>query len=249
MSFNGTVLEGESLPNVEINTTNTGNFSRLDDDNFWNTSLQGIIVPVVFGFIFVIGVLGNSVMVYILLTNQTMKNIPNIFILNLSIGDLLALLFCVPFISMVYTLEEWPFGSAICKLTNYMQEVSVGVSVFTLSALSYDRYHATANPICHRKNYDRAKSNALIKAGVIWIVSLLLGSPDLIFSHVASQNVAIEKQNRSVVRTISYCDPNPPTVGDFNASRGQIWDEKSRCIYRFGSYYLFPLISITVCYA
>ena len=44
-------------------------------------------------------------MIYILILNETMKNIPNIFILNLSIGDLLALILCVPFISVVYTFE------------------------------------------------------------------------------------------------------------------------------------------------
>ena len=67
-----------------------------------------------------------------------------------------------------YSPQEWPFGSAICKLTNYMQEVSVGVSVFTLSALSYDRYHATANPISHRKNYGKSRN---CKKGFVGSVS------------------------------------------------------------------------------
>ena len=124
----------------------------------------------------------------------------------------------------------------ICKMTNYLQEVSVGVSIFTLTALSYDRYHATANPICHRTNYgefsqyeqfswcqcvtplerflslfaDRSKLHALLKAGVIWILALLLGCPDLIFSHVNSHKITFNKE-LNISKTISYCSPLPPS--------------------------------------
>ena len=61
-----------------------------------------------FGFISYLGVFGNSLMIYILLTNETMKNIPNLYILNLAVGDLLALILCVPFISIVYSLKVIP---------------------------------------------------------------------------------------------------------------------------------------------
>jgi len=67
--------------------------------------------------------------------------------MSLAVGDLFVILFCVPFTSILYTLESWPFGDVICKISEFAKHLSVGVSVFTLSALSVERYFAIANPL------------------------------------------------------------------------------------------------------
>lgn len=48
---------------------------------------------------------------------------------------------------MVYTTESSPMGSTLCRLTEFAKDVSVGVSVFTLTALSGERYCAIVNPL------------------------------------------------------------------------------------------------------
>jgi len=63
------------------------------------------IVPVIFGIIFLVGVIGNSCLIYILLRHKSMRSVPNTFIFNLAVGDLLVLLCSVPFTSTVYTFE------------------------------------------------------------------------------------------------------------------------------------------------
>ena len=63
------------------------------------------IVPVIFGIIFLVGVTGNGGLIYILLRHKSMRSIPNIYTLNLAVGDLLILLFTVPFTSSIYTFE------------------------------------------------------------------------------------------------------------------------------------------------
>ena len=45
--------------------------------------------------------------------------------------------------------QFWPFGAYMCKAGEYLREVSVGISVFSLMALSYDRYAAVARPFKH----------------------------------------------------------------------------------------------------
>lgn len=63
------------------------------------------IVPVVFFIIFVLGVIGNCSLIYILLRHKSMRSISNTFIFNIAIGDLLLLLCTVPFFSIIYTFE------------------------------------------------------------------------------------------------------------------------------------------------
>ncbi|CAL4115331.1 unnamed protein product, partial [Meganyctiphanes norvegica] len=105
------------------------------------------IVPVLFGVIFIVGVIGNGVLIGIFIRNATLRNVPNTYIISLAIGDLIVLLFTVPFVSTVYTFDQWPYGEFECKFSEFIRDISVGVTVFTLTALSADRYKAIVSPI------------------------------------------------------------------------------------------------------
>lgn len=54
---------------------------------------------------------------------------------------------CVPFTFTVYILDSWPFGLVLCKVSECAKDISVGVSVFTLTALSADRFFAIVDPM------------------------------------------------------------------------------------------------------
>uniref|UniRef100_A0A8C6HBV2 Neuromedin B receptor n=1 Tax=Mus spicilegus TaxID=10103 RepID=A0A8C6HBV2_MUSSI len=98
------------------------------------------VIPSLYLIIISVGLLGNIMLVKIFLTNSAMRNVPNIFISNLAAGDLLLLLTCVPVDASRYFFDEWVFGKLGCKLIPAIQLTSVGVSVFTLTALSADRW-------------------------------------------------------------------------------------------------------------
>lgn len=65
----------------------------------------------------------------------------------MAIADLLVILICVPLASILYTVEYWPWGGTLCRITEGLKDLSIGVSVFTLTALSADRYCAVVNPL------------------------------------------------------------------------------------------------------
>lgn len=97
------------------------------------------VIPCLYLLIITVGLLGNILLVKIFITNSAMRSVPNIFISNLAAGDLLLLLTCVPVDASRYFFDEWMFGNVGCKLIPVIQLTSVGVSVFTLTALSADR--------------------------------------------------------------------------------------------------------------
>jgi len=105
--------------------------------------LPAILVPMFFSFIFVIGVLGNSFVITVLLKMRSRPpnglNITYCYILNLAIADSLFLLFCVPFQATVYTLPSWPFGEVVCHGSEFFQKTSMLASIYTMVALSFDR--------------------------------------------------------------------------------------------------------------
>ncbi|XP_058055615.1 neuropeptide CCHamide-2 receptor-like [Anopheles bellator] len=187
------------------------------------------IVPVVFALIFIVGIVGNGTLVVIFLRHRAMRNIPNTYIFSLALADLLVILICVPLASMIYTLESWPWGGTLCRLTEFAEEISIGVSVFTLTALSADRYCAIVNPL--RKLQTRPLT--VIVAFLIWVLAIICAMPSAYMSDV----VVIELPNK----TIEYCSPFGPRTNDSNYS-------KYKTVLNSIVYYFLPLSIIGILY-
>jgi len=85
--------------------------------------------------------------------------------MSLALGDLCLIVFCVPFTSTLYTFESWPYGEAICKFSEFIKDQSVGVSVFTLTALSMERYSAVKIPLRSLRARFAARKTRIVNAG------------------------------------------------------------------------------------
>lgn len=97
------------------------------------------VIPSLYLLIMAVGLLGNVTLLRIFAGRSAKRSAPNLFISSLAAGDLLLLLTCVPVDASRFFLEDWVFGALGCKLLPAIQLTSVGVSVFTLTALSADR--------------------------------------------------------------------------------------------------------------
>ncbi|KAM9156645.1 neuromedin-B receptor [Pangshura tecta] len=188
------------------------------------------VIPSLYLLIITVGLLGNITLVKIFISNSAMRSVPNIFISSLAAGDLLLLVTCMPVDASRYLFEEWMFGNVGCKLIPAIQLTSVGVSVFTLTALSADRYKAIVNPM------DIQTSNAVLwtcfKAVAIWIISMMLSVPEAVFSEVAHINGTDNVSFRA-------CIPYPKT-DDMHP--------KIHSVLIFLVYFLIPLTIISIYY-
>ncbi|XP_046783506.1 melanin-concentrating hormone receptor 2 isoform X5 [Gallus gallus] len=151
---------------------------------YWNSSDSyqfspaSVIVPVVFSLIFLLGTVGNSLVLAVLLRNRQMgHNTTNLFILNLSLADFFFIVFCVPFQATIYSLEGWVFGSFICKAVHFFIYLTMYASSFTLAAVSVDRYLAIRYPLRSREL--RTPYNAVAAMAVIWGLSVVFAGPYL----------------------------------------------------------------------
>ena len=101
--------------------------------------LPGIAIATVYGLLIIIGLIGNVTLMRTFITVKSMRTVPNLFMSSLALGDLLLLVTCAPVDASRYLADKWLFGRVGCKLIPFIQLTSVGVSVFTLTALSADR--------------------------------------------------------------------------------------------------------------
>ncbi|XP_038613135.1 gastrin-releasing peptide receptor [Tachyglossus aculeatus] len=198
-----------------------------------NLPLPGFLyaIPTIYGLIILVGLIGNITLIKIFCTVKSMRNVPNLFISSLALGDLLLLVTCAPVDASRYLADEWLFGRIGCKLIPFIQLTSVGVSVFTLTALSADRYKAIVRPMDIQASH--ALMKICLKAVSIWTVSMLLAVPEAVFSDLRSFNDQLTN------RTFTSCAPYPHS----NALHPKIHSTASFLIF-----YIIPLSVISVYY-
>lgn len=138
-------LEDFFVLDSEDNRLSVLNVSRVfwdsaGEQHQYNIWLPGFGIAAVYGIIIIVGLVGNVTLMKTCLLVKSMRTVPNLFLSSLALGDLLLLVTCAPVDASRYLVDEWLFGRVGCKLIPFIQLTSVGVSVFTLTALSADRY-------------------------------------------------------------------------------------------------------------
>ncbi|XP_026557953.1 LOW QUALITY PROTEIN: galanin receptor type 2 [Pseudonaja textilis] len=149
------------------------NSSEVSESNTW--PLISVIIPLVYFLIFLVGTVGNSLVLAVLLRNGQVNNTTNLFILNLGVADLCFIVFCVPFQATIYSLDDWIFGPFMCKAVHFFIYLTMYASSFTLTTVSLDRYLAIRYPLHSREL--RTPRNAVIAICFIWGLSFIFSGP------------------------------------------------------------------------
>ncbi|XP_077397488.1 somatostatin receptor type 5-like isoform X1 [Festucalex cinctus] len=140
-----------------------------------------MVTAVVYSVVFIVGLLGNSLAIFVVIRYTKMKTVTNMYILNLAVADELYIL-GLPFLATNSVLYYWPYGDFFCKVCMTADAMSQFMSTFCLTVMSIDRYLAVVHPI--RSASWRRPQVAKIFSGVLWIVSFLVVLPVTIYSHV-----------------------------------------------------------------
>nr|XP_015802332.2 cholecystokinin receptor type A [Nothobranchius furzeri] len=139
---------------------------------------------ILYSLIFLLSVLGNSLIIAVLVRNKRMRTVTNLFLLSLAVSDLMVSLVCIPFTLIPNLMKDFIFGISICKLVMYFMGVSVSVSTFNLVAISLERYSAICNPLTSRAWQTKSHAAKVITA--TWVASLILMLPYPISSTLKS---------------------------------------------------------------
>ncbi|XP_050523130.1 neuropeptide CCHamide-1 receptor-like [Daktulosphaira vitifoliae] len=219
-----------------VNDTSNITLSTDDYENTYTQRPETYIVPILFAFIFIIGTVGNGSLVMIFFKHKNMINVPNIYILSLALGDLLLIVTCIPFTSTVYTVPSWPYGQVICKVSEATKDISIGVSVYTLTALSADRFFAIVDPMrkLHSTLGGRRATKFTVSVAVsIWCLAVICALPAAKFSYVRQFQV-------DNVTLFEACYPYPEELGPLYP--------QAVVLVKFLVYYAVPLFVISCFY-
>lgn len=179
-------FKNETFPlNSTLNYNNSyGNFTGNCKND-----MPGLYILVQFLYILVciLGLFGNTLVIYVVLRFSKMQTVTNMYIVNLAIADE-CFLIGIPFLIVTMNLQSWPFGDIICKF--YMASTSINqfTSSIFLMIMSADRYVAVCHPISAPKI--RTPFISKIVSLSAWTVSAILMIPVLMYS-----NTMIDENN------------------------------------------------------
>ena len=221
------ILTSTAIDPAEYGHTASMNTTSLNDYIEEHSKFKIVILGVLYTLIFLIGITGNSLVVYVVCAKKNMRSVTNLFIMNLGLSDILMCLLAVPFTPIAFFQDDWILGKFLCHLVSYSLGISVYVSTLTSLAIAIDRYFVIVHPFKPRMKL----GVCILLIAVVWIVSLSISLPLAIYIELIHIN-----KNGVTIRKCSESWPIPMSKRFFN-------------IASLVLQYLIPFMVITYSYA
>nr|XP_027203077.1 RYamide receptor-like [Dermatophagoides pteronyssinus] len=159
-------LNGFSIENFEIGSKN----------------LQ-IALIILYSITATLALFGNVLSIFVLIKGKRSSRDLRLFLVNLSLSDVLMAIFSIPFTYTHFIMGRWIFYPSLCPFIQSIQIVSVFVSIYTLTTIGIDRYIAIMKPFFGQNVWTKSFAPIIIViltwlfgcclGGVIWFYSTI----------------------------------------------------------------------------
>lgn len=138
-----------------------------------------IAIQFFYALVCLLGLLGNSLVIYVVLRFSKMHTVTNTYILHLAMADE-CFLVGIPFLIATMFMREWPFGTTMCKIYFTTTSINQITSSLFLMVLSADRYVA----VCHPISSPRFRTGVISKVVSLsaWLMSAFLMLPIFLYA-------------------------------------------------------------------
>ncbi|XP_030621814.1 P2Y purinoceptor 4 [Chanos chanos] len=158
-----------SAPSPEV----TNDSCRFKED------FKYILLPVSYALVFVVGLLLNSVALWLFLAKMRPWNTSAVYMFHLALSDTLYVL-SLPMLVYYYgNRNDWPFGVAACKIVRFLFYTNLYCSILFLTCISVHRYLGICHPLRSRTLVK--PRHAHLVCGLVWVTVTICLVPNLIF--------------------------------------------------------------------
>ncbi|NXG06138.1 HRH1 protein, partial [Sakesphorus luctuosus] len=158
-----------------------------------STNPPPAILGLFLGSISLITIVMNILVLCAVKTEKKLQTVGNLYIVSLSIADLIVGAAVMP-LNIVYLLNPvWPLGLPACLFWLSMDYVASTASIFNLFILCIDRYRSVQQPLKYLKY--RTKTRALLMILGVWLLSFTWVIPILGW-HVFANNGERKVKNK-----------------------------------------------------
>lgn len=141
------------------------------------TFMKNYYLPVTYGIIFIVGLLGNLTSIFIYLTKLRPWKSSSIIMVNLALTDLLYVL-SMPFLVYYYSNGDvWPLGDFMCRFVRFSFHFHLYGSILFLTCFAVFRYVVVIKPLLAAQVQQRIWG--IIASLVVWVVAAVEIAPML----------------------------------------------------------------------
>ena len=161
------------LSNFTRDLNHSGHYDTLPREIlFTGDSLVSVVAYCV---LFVIAAVGNLTVFITLFRNRRRKSRVSMFIMHLSLADLIVTFIMLPMEIGWHLTVSWKAGDAGCRLLMFFRTFGFYLSSFVLIAISFDRYFAITHPLSLTDAGKRGK----IMLVLAWLFSFIASIPQV----------------------------------------------------------------------
>lgn len=235
------------------------------------------IIPAVYLLVFLVGCLGNTLVLWVYLhrgggrkivsvqrtncsdpSGQSCKpssparpshSLTHSLIASLALADLCFLITLPLWATYTSLSYHWPFGQPLCRLSSFLTALNMYASVFSLSTLSLERYWVLTGRRCSSHSLPRRRpTRALLILGGVWIVAGILALPGLLLRSV--REVELEEGGPGSVLScqMDYSVLTGAELGEAEAERAELWWAAALSFKSTLIGFLLPLVILLFCY-
>ncbi|XP_030059014.1 neuropeptide Y receptor type 4 [Microcaecilia unicolor] len=187
-----------------------------------------------YSIVTVIGLLGNICLIFVIIRQKEKANVTNILIASLSFSDIMVCIFCLPF-TIVYTIMDyWIFGEIMCKMNDFIQCMSVTVSILSLVLIALERHQLIINPTGWKPSF----LQACLAVVAIWLLACCISLPYIVFS------VLTDQSHKKLSHIVDFYADKAMCIHSWPSEHHRVIYMTSLLILQ----YCAPLFFIIVCY-
>lgn len=142
------------------------------------TVQTSVSLTILVGFLILITVFGNVMVVIAVITSRALRAPQNLFLVSLAFADILVATLVMPFSLANELMGYWYFGKVWCEIYLALDVLFCTSSIVHLCAISLDRYWSVSQAI----EYNLRRTPRRIKCTVfiVWVLACVISFPPLI---------------------------------------------------------------------
>lgn len=191
-------------------------------------SFKAVFLPLAYGLIFLLGMLGNILVLAVLERHRQTRSSTETFLFHLAVADLL-LVFILPF-AVAEGSVGWLLGTFLCKTVIALYKINFYCSSLLLACIAVDRYLAIVHAV-HTYRHRRLGS-IHVTCATIWATGFLCALPEILFAKVSWPH------DNNTLPSCTFSQETPAMANAWFASR---------FLYHLGGF-LIPLLVMSWCY-
>ncbi|KAJ8303075.1 hypothetical protein KUTeg_019471 [Tegillarca granosa] len=136
-----------------------------------------VVSVLVSSIIFIVGLIGNILVVIVVCRTKNMHTPTNCYLISLAVADSIVLISATlpsvpePF----FEVNEWPWGRPLCSILIFLQYLGVDASSLSITAFTVERYIAICHPMKAQKMCTVNRAKRIIVG--IWVFTIIYCAP------------------------------------------------------------------------